>query len=61
MREHPPDGSLLYATTVKKILRKEQLGTAGTREAPVAPTTGGTIVSIPHVGDLHHHDERRAA
>jgi len=52
---------LLSATTVKKILRKEQLGTAGTREAPVAPTTGGTIVSIPHVGDLHHHDERRAA
>jgi hypothetical protein len=24
-------------------------------------TTSATIVSIPHVDDLHHHDERRAA
>jgi hypothetical protein len=44
---------LRSATTVKKILRKEQLGPAGTR-GPVAPTTSGAIVSIPHVGDLHH-------
>ena len=25
------------------------------------PPTGGTIVSVPHVGGLHHHYERRAA
>jgi len=25
------------------------------------PPTCGTIVQIPHLGGLHHHDERRAA
>jgi transposase InsO family protein len=25
------------------------------------PPTSGTIVQIPHLGGLHHHDERRAA
>lgn len=35
------------------------------KDAPVPraadPPTGGTIVSVPHVGGLHHHYERRAA
>jgi hypothetical protein len=25
------------------------------------PPTSGTIVQIPHLGGLHHHDQRRAA
>ena len=36
-----------------------------TKDAPVPraaqPPTGGAIVQVPHLGGLHHHDERRAA
>jgi transposase InsO family protein len=28
---------------------------------PVQPPAAGMIVQVPHVGGLHHHDERRAA
>jgi putative transposase len=28
---------------------------------PMAPTTDGAIVAIPHLGGLHHRYERRAA
>ena len=28
---------------------------------PVAPSTDGAIVAIPHLGGLHHRYERRAA
>ena len=35
------------------------------KDAPVPravqPSTCGTIVQVPHLGGLHHHDERRAA
>ena len=35
------------------------------KDAPVPrathPPTSGPIVQIPHLGGLHHHDERRAA
>lgn len=35
------------------------------KDAPVPravqPSTGGTIVQVPHLGGLHHHYERRAA
>jgi hypothetical protein len=37
------------------------LGNDAPMSRPVGSPTDGDIVAIPHLGGLHHHDERRAA